>query len=154
LIHVCPTTSDGEALLKFTAENGWEGIVIKEKDGYYHFGTKHPTWRKFKHVRELVATVLGLACKGGRVHSLLLGIRNGEKWSWIGKAATGLNQKALTLLDEWSRQAVCSAPALDRFPQLKEEVIWVKPVLKVKVQFMEWTPEGTLRAPVIKGFVT
>jgi bifunctional non-homologous end joining protein LigD len=57
-------------------------------------------------------------------------------------------------LDEWSRQAVCSAPALDRFPQLKEEVIWVKPVLKVKVQFMEWTPEGTLRAPVIKGFVT
>jgi bifunctional non-homologous end joining protein LigD len=62
-VQVCPTTTDGEAVFHYTRDHGWEGIVIKERDGRYHIGEKHPTWRKVKHFQHITASLLGVTLK-------------------------------------------------------------------------------------------
>jgi bifunctional non-homologous end joining protein LigD len=71
-IHFCDSYDDGEALWERTAEQDLEGIVIKERQGRYHIGKKHPTWLKVKHFRRMEATVVGVTLRQGRVNSLLL----------------------------------------------------------------------------------
>ncbi|WP_124727390.1 DNA ligase [Staphylospora marina] len=154
VVRCCPTSDDGESLWRFTEERGWEGIVIKERSGVYHFGRKHPTWRKLKHFRRLEALVAGCLLKGGVVHSLLLAVEEDGKLRWIGRAASGLTSRDLSLLTEWCRsQEARTSPAVHASLLPGEEVVWLPPVLKVKVKFMEWSPDGTLRSPVILGFV-
>jgi bifunctional non-homologous end joining protein LigD len=153
-LQFCFTTEDGEGLYRFTKERGWEGVVIKERTGKYYPGEKHPTWRKVKHFQELTAYVAGVTLKAGRVYSLLLSVPGEQGYRYIGKAATGLSQGEMMVLTEYSRQLDQKQPTVvnpPRFPN--EELRWFVPSIQVVVQYLEWTPEGTLRSPVVKRFL-
>lgn len=153
-IHVCDNYEDGKALFETMKEKEMEGIVIKEREGVYHVGQKHPTWQKVKHFREMRAAVIGATLRQGRVNALILGEPADAPNRYIGKAATGLNQQELTILTQFLPQLRMSKPPIDvapRFPST-ETVIWLQPLLTVQVRFLSWTPDGTLRSPVIKGF--
>jgi bifunctional non-homologous end joining protein LigD len=152
-IQVCPTTSDGESLFHYTKNQGWEGIVVKEKSGKYHLGEKHPTWKKVKHFQYITATVLGVTLKSGSVYSLLLGKKEGEYWVYIGRVSSGLNTEEKQILTSYSSSLSISHPVAVIPPFKEEEIRWFSPNMQVNIRFLEWTPEATLRNPVIESFL-
>jgi bifunctional non-homologous end joining protein LigD len=152
-IQLCPTTNDGEAIYEYTKNNGWEGIVIKEKMGGYHIGEKNPTWRKVKHTQTLEAAILGVTLKSGIVYSLLLGIEEVESWRYIGRVSSGLSVKEKQVLTEYSRLLTISHPVTVIPSFLEEEIRWFSPNMKAVIRFLEWTPDGILRNPVLESFL-
>ncbi len=153
-LQLCPTTSDGKALFTYTKEQGWEGIVSKEITGKYHVGEKHPTWRKIKHFQYLESTILGVTLKSGKVYSLLLGTKkDDEEWQYIGRVSSGLSVEEKRILTEYSKflQIPTSVAVIPPFQE--EEIRWFIPDIRVEIRFLEWTPDGTLRNPVIERFL-
>lgn len=150
-IQLCESYDDGEALFSVTQEHGLEGIIMKERMGKYHLGKKHPTWQKLKHYRQLEAQVVGVTLRDGRVNALLLGKKQDQDWVYIGGVASGLSAEELRLLTEWLPQLAEKEPVVINPPPITNGC-WVTPVLTVTVQYLEWTPEGTLRTPSIIGF--
>ncbi|WP_028777201.1 RNA ligase family protein [Shimazuella kribbensis] len=152
-IQVCPTTTDGESLFHYTKNQGWEGIVLKEKNGKYHLGVKHPTWKKIKHFQYVTATVLGVTLKSGSVYSLLLGKRERGEWIYIGRVSSGLSTEEKQILTIYSNSLSVSNP-VTAIPAFKEEEIrWFSPNMQANIRFLEWTPDATLRNPVIESFL-
>jgi bifunctional non-homologous end joining protein LigD len=151
-IQICPTTEDGQALFDFTEINKWEGVVIKEKEGKYHIGEKHSTWRKVKHFQYIIAYLLGVTLKSGSVYSLLLGIENEGNWKYIGRVSSGLSSEEKSILTTYSSSLSIPNPVA-KIPFFREEEIrWFLPTMKAKIRFLEWTPDATLRNPVIESF--
>lgn len=151
-LHLCDSFDDGMGLWEATRQQGLEGIVAKERAGRYHPGEKHPAWQKVKHFRNLTATAVGALYRGQTVSSLLLGIPEEEGWVYIGRAGSGLNTEERKLLTE-------AVPSLRRKespvihpPSIPQGVVWMEPILRVEVRYMEWTPQGTLRSPTVIGF--
>jgi bifunctional non-homologous end joining protein LigD len=151
-IQICPTTEDGEALFDFTKKNSWEGIVIKEKEGKYHIGEKHPTWRKVKHFQYITANLLGVTLKSESVYSLLLGIEDEGKWKYIGRVSSGLSTEEKRILTLYSSSLAISFPVATIPPFREEEIRWFSPTMQAKIRFLEWTPDARLRDPVIESF--
>jgi bifunctional non-homologous end joining protein LigD len=155
-LQITPSIEDGEGLWNWTKERGWEGIVIKEKLGCYRPGEKHPTWRKLKNFQELESIVLGVTLKAGKVYSLLLGLpKNEGRYQYIGRVSSGLNQEEIQLLTEYSKLlAVKDHVTVIGMPRFREEEIrWFAPTIRVKVRFLEWSPDGVMRSPVILQFL-
>lgn len=143
--------SDGSALFALMKQKGWEGIVSKREDSPYTGGKRHRYWYKTKLQRKLLAAVCGLSLKNGVPVSLILGIRPGEEWIYIGKASLGLTGEHFRLLKENMNHLGAEAPpfvATDGF----RDAFWLKPLLTCWVSFLEWTEDGSLRHPKILGF--
>lgn len=151
-LHLCDSFDDGTRLWEVTRQQGLEGIVIKERAGRYHPGQKHPTWQKVKHFRDLTATAVGALYRGQTVHSLLLGIQGEEGWTYIGRAGSGLNAEERSLLTEAVPSLRRKDPPVIHPPRDRRGVVWIEPVLRVEVRYLEWTPHGTLRSPTVIGF--
>ncbi|WP_176392001.1 hypothetical protein [Marininema halotolerans] len=145
---------DGLALWEETRRRGWEGIVMKEREGLYHPGNKHSTWQKVKHFRQLIATVSGVVLGTGGVHSLALALlEEGNRWRYIGRAGSGLSSEERRILSEWYLSQEQTKPTVVN-PPPDRDIHWVAPTLQVKVRFLEWTPVGSLRSPRIEGFIS
>jgi bifunctional non-homologous end joining protein LigD len=151
-IQLCPTTENGESLFTYTKEKHWEGIVAKEKQGKYHIGQKHPTWRKIKHFQFIDAYLLGVTLKSGTVYSLLLGVEDGNQWRYIGRVSTGLSVEEKQLLTTYSSYLATPTAATHIPPFREEEIRWFTPSIKAKIRYLEWTPDEILRNPVIESF--
>lgn len=151
-LQICPSYQELSRIFHFTKENGWEGIVSKELDGKYYLGQKHPTWQKYKHWKQIIGEVIGLSIKQNQVYSLLIGIKEEDGWRLIGKVSSGLTSEDQRILTEWSleQQSDC---VISHPPHMGDEVRWVIPSLQVQVEYLEWTPDGTMRSPKIIGFV-
>lgn len=152
-LQTCPSTIDGETLYHYTKQQGWEGIVAKEREGKYHIGEKHPTWRKIKHFQYIESTILGVTLKSGSVYSLLLGTKKDGKWHYIGRVSSGLSLEEKMILTEYSKTLAIATPATIIPSFREEEIRWFTPDIHVEIRFLEWTPEGILRNPVIERFL-
>ena len=154
-IQLVQNVSDPAALFAVTHAHDLEGIVCKHLDSLYAIGGKDPRWRKKKHFKDLLAVVGGVTLRHGTVNALLLGLydENGDL-IYIGHAGAG----KLTVAD-WravTERAAALATGQRPFrnrPGRDKDAIWVKPELTVKVRFMGWTPDGSIRQPTIQGFV-
>ncbi|MCH5585504.1 DNA ligase [Shimazuella sp. AN120528] len=151
-IQICPTTEDGKTLFEFTKELGLEGIVIKEREGKYHIGEKHLTWRKVKHFQYINASILGVTFKSGSVYSLLLGIKVEGNWKYIGRVSSGLSSEEKRILTVYSSSLAIPDPVTNIPLFREEEIRWFTPNIQTKIRFLEWTPDKTLRNPVIENF--
>ncbi|PTX59943.1 bifunctional non-homologous end joining protein LigD [Melghirimyces profundicolus] len=152
-LHLCDSFDDGPGLWEVTGERGWEGIVMKEREGRYHPGRKHPTWQKAKHFQSLTATAVGALYRGNVVHSLLLGMWDNDRWIYIGRAGSGLSGEERRMLTNAVPSLRRESPPVANPPKGRNPgVVWMEPLLRMEVKFLEWTPHGTLRSPVIVGF--
>lgn len=144
---------DGIALFNAIEAQGMEGIVAKEKGSPYLPGEKSPYWLKIKTHKDLIAVVGGFTIKECRLNSLLIGAYLLDQFRYIGNAATGLTSADLQLLDTHLRTMTSAHPPFINPPKIYGvETHWVKPVLTLKLQFLEWTGDYQMRAPVILGF--
>jgi bifunctional non-homologous end joining protein LigD len=154
-IHLVPTYDNGDALFASVKEKHMEGIVSKKRNSRYGIGGKNGNWRKIKVTEDLIAVVGAVTYRDGRVNALLIGQYNSEhRLVYIGRVGSGSltsqDWQAVTRLAELLKSP---ANPFERQPKDVKKVSWLVPQLTVKIEFQEWTENGSLRQPRILAFV-
>ncbi|MDP4099275.1 DNA ligase [Paenibacillus sp. P96] len=155
LVQPVQSFPDGDALFRAVSEQQLEGVVLKRLDGAYLINGKDKRWMKRKISRDLYAVIGGVTFRDKVVNSLLLGLYTPKgQLMYIGHAGTGqLTIQDWSSLTERVKPLALSTIPFNAKPPLLRETIWVKPQLVVKVDFLEWTPGGTMRHPSIESIV-
>lgn len=152
-----PARIDGpiEAALRFTGEQGWEGVIAKRGDSIYRPGTRSADWVKIKHQRAQEIVVIGWRRGGGRreggIGSLLMAVPDDDGvLTYCGRVGTGFTDASLAALQERLGDPL-DLPSADVPREDRKDAVWVRPSLVGEVAFLEWTPDGRLRAPTWRG---
>ena len=132
---------------------GLEGIVSKRRDAVYH-GARTPDWLKIKCVREQEVVIGGYTDPEGSrigIGALLAGVHEGERLVYAGKVGTGFSDKTLRELHKRLRGLEQDACPFTPPPTGLGRPHWVKPSLVAQVRFGEWTADGRMRHPLVRG---
>jgi bifunctional non-homologous end joining protein LigD len=150
---------DGEALFAAATEQGIEGILAKKSQSRYQPGRRTRDWLKIKTRLEQEFVVAGYTKgkgkRAGRIGSLVLGVMEGGELVYAGNVGTGFSEdeidRLLALLRPLETGA-CPFAEAPKMPKVrKADVVWLEPKLVAEVEFVEWTHDRRLRAPVYKG---
>jgi bifunctional non-homologous end joining protein LigD len=149
---------DGPALLAAAREQGLEGIVSKRRDSRYRPGQRTADWVKSKVRQEQELVIAGYRPGQGsreRFGALVVAVNGPRGLVWAGNVGTGFTQAEIDRLLDLLRPLRRDDPPLAEVPaELRRRtapVVWVEPELVCQVQFVEWTDDGRLRAPVYLG---
>jgi len=162
-VGISDNFANGQELFDLMKKKGWEGIVSKNPASVYSPGKHHRDWFKTKLLQTLPAVVGGLQMKNSFPNALLLGIFDGHGLRYIGKASLGLKQADFRLLNEHLPRLEIAQSPFYNFGQISPghsskdgrgtlRNKWLRPLLTCRVNFLEWTKEGSLRHPQIAGF--
>ncbi|WP_127531079.1 ATP-dependent DNA ligase [Paenibacillus kobensis] len=154
-VQLVPNFQDGENLFAVMKQHGMEGIVCKDLNSTYVIDGKDARWQKKKVIRDLVAVVGGVTLRDGRVNALLLGLYEDDGCLvYVGHAGTGkLTANDWTAVTAVADTIKISSRPFKNIPERANTAVWIQPLLKVKVNYMEWTPHRSLRQPSIQAFV-
>jgi bifunctional non-homologous end joining protein LigD len=150
LVH---TSDNAEKLYAASLDAGFEGIVAKRKDSPYQPGKRSGAWLKLKSTQTAEFVVGGYTKgKGARaaLGSLLLGYWSGSKLHFAGHVGSGLDDRVVADLAKRFEKLERKAQPFVEKPPLHRPTTWLDPELVVEVCFVEWTPDGMLRAPVFE----
>jgi bifunctional non-homologous end joining protein LigD len=144
----------GKKLFKQAEKLGLEGIMAKRAASRYLSGTRTKDWLKIKTGRRQEAVIAGFtAPRRSRPYfgALVLALRDGNAWRYIGHVGTGFSYA--TLGDLHGKLSRLRAPTSPFAGRVKDEAVttWVKPKLVAEVKFTEWTSAGEMRHPVYLG---
>jgi bifunctional non-homologous end joining protein LigD len=144
----------GIRLFKEAERRGLEGVMAKRAKSPYRSGQRSADWLKIKTARRQEAVIVGFtAPRRSRSFfgALVLAVREGEAWRYVGHVGTGFSHAALKELHGklWPLRTDAS-PFRER---VKDEALttWVKPRLVAEVKFTEWTEAGEMRHPAYLG---
>jgi len=140
----------GKALFAAVDAEGLEGIVAKKKGSVYRIGQRTEDWQKIKCFRDIDAVIGGFLEESGRVRSLLVGIPEEDGLLYIGSAASGVKQREWSLLKNIF--AGMPGPCPFKNKPTQPDARWVQPKVPVHLRFLEYTPEGVMRAPAVVEF--
>jgi bifunctional non-homologous end joining protein LigD len=135
---------------------GAEGIIVKSPSAPYRAG-RNTAWVKVKCVKRQELVIGGFTePEGSRagIGAVLVGYYENAALIYAGKVGTGkgFNRDFLTKLRLQLDAIEQSECAFATKPKgIKASTHWVKPVLVVEVQFVEWTSDGHLRHPSLVG---
>ena len=158
-VQVSGVFEDGEALLQAATKQGLEGVMAKRASSTYKEGARGGDWLKIKtHGRQefvICGWTKGQGRRSGRFGSLVLGVRRGREWAWVGNVGTGFKERdideLLAKLEPLRRES-SPFPVAPKMPKVRKgDVVWVEPELVCEVEFAEWTHDGHLRAPSFQG---
>ena len=144
----------GTRYFKEAQKAGLEGIMAKRAASQYLSGARSKDWLKIKTARRQEAVIVGFtAPRRSRPHfgALVLAVRDGKAWRYIGNVGTGFSHATLEQLHgKLSKLRTPSSPFAGR---VKDEAAttWVKPKLVAEVRFSEWTDAGEMRHPAYLG---
>jgi ATP-dependent DNA ligase len=141
-------TLDGAAPWEQACAEGWEGVIAKRRDSPYEH-RRSKAWLKMKCEATAELVVGGFTDpQGGRVGlgALLVGMFEQNDFVFAGKVGTGFDTKLL--LDLRRRLDAMELPTspftiAKGLPRLRAH--WVRPEIRVKVAFIEWTVHRKLR---------
>jgi bifunctional non-homologous end joining protein LigD len=133
---------------------GWVGVVAKRLDSPYE-SRRSPHWLKMKCEATQELVVGGFTDpQGARVGlgALLVGYYEDDDFVFAGKVGTGFDTKLL--LELRARFDASELPAspftkATGLPRLRAH--WVRPEVVIQVAFIEWTANGKLRHPRLRG---
>jgi bifunctional non-homologous end joining protein LigD len=147
-------TTFGTKYFHEAERKGLEGIMAKRAESQYLSGARTGDWLKIKTSRRQEVVIAGFTaprktrpCFG----ALVLAVREGKEWRFIGHVGTGFNHEALK---ELHGKLIKLRRSKSPFPKkVRGEAIttWVKPTLVAEVKFTEWTNSGEMRHPVYLG---
>jgi bifunctional non-homologous end joining protein LigD len=148
LVH---SSDDGPELYRVALSHGFEGVVAKRGDSTYQPGKRSRAWLKIKAAQSAEFVIGGFTRgKGARdpLGALLLGYFDGKALRYAGHVGSGLDDEVIArLLERTARLTRKESPFADEVP-LHRPTTWLAPQLVAEVTFAEWTPAGSLRAPV------
>jgi bifunctional non-homologous end joining protein LigD len=159
VVQVSGVFDDGDALLEAAKEQQLEGVMAKKAASRYKEGARGRDWLKIKtHGRQefvICGWTKGQGRRSGTFGSLVLGVRRGKDYVWVGNVGTGFNEKTIAELLAKLRPLEREASPFSAVPKMpkvrKGDVVWVEPKLVCEVEFLEWTHDGHLRAPSFQG---
>ncbi len=136
-------------------EAGMEGIIGKKVNSIYS-GTRNGDWVKLKCEKRQEFVIGGYTLsdkKSMGVSSLLLGVYEGDKLIYIGRAGTGMSEKDMKILEaEFSNIKRMDSPfQIAPKSRTQEKITWLEPALVAEIKFAEWTKENLLRQASFKG---
>ena len=158
-VFVSPQFDDGEALLEAAREQGLEGVVAKRTDSRYQPGYRGTDWRKLK-VRQgqelvIVGYTKGQGRRSGSFGALVVAVHEAGGLRWAGNVGTGYSDAEIDRLLKRMKPLERPDSPLAEVPKMprvrRGDLVWVEPELVAQVEFVEWTREGRLRAPVYMG---
>jgi|SRR5581483_1002133 len=144
----------GKKLFKEASSRGLEGIMAKRAKSKYLSGTRTKDGLKIKTGKRQEAVITGFTAPRGsrpRFGALVLALRDGKAWRYIGHVGTGFSHAMLEELHgKLAKLRTSASPFAER---VKDEAVttWVKPQLVAEVKFTEWTSAGEMRHPVFLG---
>jgi bifunctional non-homologous end joining protein LigD len=148
-LFVSDLFSDGKALWKWVEEREWEGIISKRLSSPYTEGKSHQDWFKKRKAVRIVADVVGIKLKGGRVSSLVLRYEN----RYIGHVSLGLDNASKQILQQFLKEQPGPGPFPSLLPgMIKSDIAWLSVPFKCRVTALEFTNSGLLRQPKLLGF--
>jgi bifunctional non-homologous end joining protein LigD len=153
-LQILPATeADGEKFYAAALEAGFEGVVAKKRDSRYEAGVRSPAWLKIKATQSGEFLVCGYTVGKGRrantLGALLLGYRDQSgKIVPAGRVGSGFDEGSLGALAARLKSLATKHHPFAKEPDVDVPVVWLKPELVAEVKFAQWTPEGSLRAPV------
>jgi bifunctional non-homologous end joining protein LigD len=133
---------------------GWEGVIAKRRDARYEH-RRSPHWLKMKCEASQELVVGGFTDpQGGRVGlgALLVGYYEGEAFVFAGRVGTGFDTRLLLELRARLDELEIPEPPFTRgtgLPRVRAH--WVRPLVVVRVAFIEWTAHGKLRHSRLLG---
>src|SRR5262249_30847999 len=150
---------EGEGRVGGGREEGLEGVVAKRRDSTYLSGRRGSEWRKVKVRGRQEVVIAGYTRGQGRrsygFGALVVGVHEAGGLRWAGNVGTGVSD------DEIDRRLQIMRPLqrrdspfaeVPKMPRVRKgDVVWLEPSLVAEVEFVEWTREGRLRAPVYVG---
>ncbi len=147
------TDTNGYALYQASIAAGLEGIVSKKADSIYEPGKRSPHWLKVKAVQTAEFVIGGFTTGEGHRRTgfgaLLLGYWDEQtKFRYAGHVGSGFNDRTLADIRQCLDALKVPECPFSTKPDLHAPTTWVRPALVAEVQYHEWTPSGTLRAPV------
>jgi bifunctional non-homologous end joining protein LigD len=136
---------------------GEEGVMAKFARSHYYSGRRTREWLKVKSSLGQEVVIVGFtAPRRSRQYfgSLLLAVREGNLWRYVGRAGTGFDQESLKSLHALLVPLITtSTPVAEKVPD-QANTTWVEPKLVGEVKFTEWTSKGEMRHPVFLGLRT
>ena len=133
---------------------GLEGIMAKRADSQYLSGVRTDNGLKIKTSKRQEVVIAGFTAPRRTrpfFGALVLAVREGKQWRFIGHVGTGFSHETLK---ELHGKLIKLESAKSPFPKkVRGEAVttWVKPVLVAEVKFTEWTNSGEMRHPVYLG---
>lgn len=148
-------SSDNVALYEAVKANDLEGVVYKDLTKSYVINGKDDRWRKKKNHKDLIAVVGGVTYRGSIVNSLLLGLYDHEGKLWyIGNVGGGkVTQREWSELTKGIQRIVQNQSPFANQPAIRKNVTWIRPLITVKIQYIEWKEGHSVRQPSIQAFV-
>ena len=145
-----------DAALAEVKRRGGEGLMLKAPASVYE-QRRSREWLKLKVQAAQELAVIGwMPGKGGLaggLGALLLGVAEGEGFSFAGKVGTGFSARQRKELQAALAADAVERPAARDAPRLRD-ARWVAPRLVAQVRFTEWTADGKLRHPAFQGLRT
>ncbi|HCF70653.1 MAG TPA: DNA ligase D, partial [Syntrophomonas sp.] len=146
---------NGRENFHVACEAGMEGIIGKKADSIYS-PTRNGDWIKLKCEKRQEFVIGGYTLsdkKTSGVSSLLLGIYEGEKLIYAGRAGTGLTERDRKELEKTFKSIKRMEPPfpLAPKPRSNEKITWLEPELVAEIKFAEWTEDNLLRQASFKG---
>lgn len=148
---------NGIAAFRRAARAGEEGVMAKLSTSRYHSGMRTREWLKVKTSKGQEVVIVGFtAPRRSREYfgSLLLAVREGDHWRYVGRAGTGFDRSSLESIHAKLVPIITKTkPVEEKVPDLANTT-WVRPKLVGEVKFTEWTEKGEMRHPVFLGLRT
>src|SRR3954454_3382423 len=144
----------GTKFFREAERGGLEGIMAKRADSPYLSGARTDNWLKIKTSKRQEVVIAGFTaprrtrpCFG----ALVLAVREGRQWRFIGHVGAGFSHDTLK---ELHGKLIKLKTTKSPFPKkVRGEAVttWVKHTLVAEVKFTEWTNSGEMRHPVYLG---
>jgi bifunctional non-homologous end joining protein LigD len=140
---------EGAPLLQATKEQGLEGVVAKRLDSPYCPGQRNRCWIKVKNKQNQEFEIGGYLPGERKVGAVLLGRRDEEgRLRYVGRAGSGLREADIKQLE--AATPVEESP-FEGDPQPPRGSVFVEPELTAEIEFTDFTDEGVMRHPTLKG---
>ena len=130
------------SLFKKIKKLGVEGIVEKKKDSLYLINQRTMDWIKVKNIKVDNFVVHGYLEKVN-TYSLFLGEYKNNELYYVGKVSINKKFALINILRTMKK-------INNQFVNWDEDAIYVKPIHKVRVRYLERTKSGMLRHAVIE----
>ncbi len=142
----------GEELFETFCKAGLEGVISKRADAAY-VGSRSAGWVKTKCVMRQEFVIVGWLPSDKRrgFRSLLLGVNEGGKLRYAGKAGTGYTADEIERLTGLMAPLEVTEPTVAAPRAAVRDARWIEPRLVAEIAFMEVTGDGVLRHPSYLG---
>jgi bifunctional non-homologous end joining protein LigD len=148
------TALDAEAPWERAQEEGWEGVIAKQRGSLYE-QRRSPNWLKMKCELSQEFVVGGFTDPQGKrvgLGALLVGYYDDRDFVFAGKIGTGFDTAMLLdLRTRLDKIEVLKTPFTKAVGLPRLRAHWVKPKLVVQVGFIQWTKYNKLRHPRLLG---